>query len=330
MKGGAIRRERGREWVGCRALPGRACLAAAVGLVILAAGHGSAKERYNMWAKEKVRYIADKVQRDPYNAQLQALLGDAYFKDGQNYEAEQHLKRALKLQPDFAEAHCNLAVIYHAQSRTTEAREHYERALSIDATLLEARAGLGTLLCRNQRHAQGIRHLETVLVQDSGRVNARYNLGVAYHKIGDFKMAIGHLERVLEQRPNFPSGRGALARANFGRGLKQLQAKRLPQALGFLEQALALDGTQADFHYGQGLAHLGLEEFEHAATDFAAAVEIESDHVPALHNLAMVFELIGREREAEPLYRRVLELTPHLKTIHAARNADYDERFLLK
>jgi Tfp pilus assembly protein PilF len=331
MKVGVCQRvRRGRGSPVGSALSGPACLAVAVSLVMLAAGHGLGKERYNLWAKEKLRYIAEKVQRDPYNAKLQVLLGDAYFQDGQNYEAEQHLKKALELRPEFAEAHCNLAGIYHAQMRMTEARQHYEKALGIDSTLVEARAGLGTLLCRNQLHAQGIRHLETVLLQDSRRVNVRYNLGVAYHTVGDFKRAISHLGQVLEQRPNFPSGRGALAQANFGWGLRQLQAKQLQRALGFMEKALALDPTQADFHYAQGLAYLGLENLDPAARAFAAAVEIEANHVPALHNLATVYELTGRDRDAEPLFRRVLELTPHLDTIQAARNADYDSRFLLK
>ena len=113
------------------------------------------KERYNMWAKEKVRYLSDRVRSDPHNAQLRVLLGNALYEDGHNYEAETQLEKALELQANFAEAHCNLAVILHAESRLGEAEKHYEIALNLDTTLVEAWAGLGTLWCRtNSRMAR--------------------------------------------------------------------------------------------------------------------------------------------------------------------------------
>ncbi|MFH1569539.1 MAG: tetratricopeptide repeat protein, partial [Gemmatimonadota bacterium] len=59
-------------------------------------------------------------------------------------------------------------------------------------------------------------------------------------------------------------------------------------------------------------------------------VHLNPDHVPALHNLATVYERTGRPEEARSCYQRVQELTPHLGSIDAARNARYGEEYLLQ
>ena len=113
------------------------------------------KRTYNLWTKEKIRYLNAKVTINPYNPQLRVLLANAYFDDGQKYEAKRLLLEALELDPDYAEAHCNLAVMLHGQGYEREAKHHYEEALRLDSLMVEAMAGLGTLLCRTERQVEG-------------------------------------------------------------------------------------------------------------------------------------------------------------------------------
>ena len=288
------------------------------------------KERYDMWAKEKVRYLADRVRKDPHNAQLRVLLGNALYEDGHHYEAESHLQKALELQPRYAEAHCNLAVILHAESRLGEAERHYQAALEVDTSLVEAKAGLGALWCRTKRHNEGIALLEWVIGSDPNRINARYNLAVAYHKIGDYAMAIEHLGVVLEQNPTYPGGRRGLAQARFSRGLILLTAKKTEGALAQFDAAVKLAPDDADIYYAQGIAHMRLDQLEPAERAFTTAVGLEEDHVPALHNLGTVMEKAGRKTEAEYYFIQVQALTPHLHTIEAAREATYNEEYLMR
>ena len=67
-------------------------------LLPLLALPGAAKERYNVWAKEKIRYQHDRVNQDPYNAQLRVLLANAYYGDGKYYDAAAQLEKALELE----------------------------------------------------------------------------------------------------------------------------------------------------------------------------------------------------------------------------------------
>lgn len=292
---------------------------------------GAAKDRprYNIWAKEKIRYHYDRVQRDPYNVQRRVLLAIAYYSDDNYYEAARHLERAIELEPDYAEAHCNLGIVRHTQSRVIDAEKHYRLALDNDSTMVEAMAGLGTLLCANGRRGEGIEFLERTLARDARRDDARYNLGVAYFKVQDYRRSIVHLETLMARRVDYPGVRLGLSQSYFARGLTLLQAKQPEAALPFFGQSLALRGA-ADVFYAQGIAHLQLEDLAAAEVAFAAAVQLEEDHVPALHNLAHVLERTDRPTEAEVYYRRVAILTPHLDTIGAARDATYDETYLLE
>ena len=292
-------------------------------------GPAQAKTRYNVWAKEKIRYLHVRVQSDPYNAQLRVLLGNAYFADGDLLRATVEIERAIELDSTYAEAHCNLGIARQTQSRSTEAEASYRRALVIDSTLVEAMAGLGTLLCRSLRHGEGIDYLARTLELDARRDDARYNLSVAYHRVGDYRRAVEQLETLRRRHHEFPGSRRALSQAYFARGLVLFDAQQTVEALTFFGQSIELR-DHADVQYAAGLAYMKLEDLAGAEVAFARAVDLEPDHVPAMHNLANIYELTGRLDLAAALLEQVVLLTPHLLTIDAARSASYDEAILMK
>ena len=299
-------------------------------LALSAVTPGLAREKYDVWAKERIRYLHSKVIREPDNAQWRVLLAGAYFENRQNYEAVEHLQEALRLQPDFAVAHCNLAIILHRQARQIEAIEHYRKALQLDSTLVEAKMGLGTLLCRVDQEVAGLEYLDQVLQQDPGRLSACYNMAVAYHKLGNFKKAIAHLEKVRQADPVYSGLKQALSSAYFSQGLLHLKAEQPGAALEFFDQALKYKRYNANFYFAKGLAHMKREEFAEAEAAFKEAVKLETDHVPALHNLAVVCDQTGRVEEAVSYYQQVQALTPHLRTIDAVRHAQFDVEYLMK
>lgn len=287
------------------------------------------KKGYNIWSKEKVRYLRNKVDLDPYNPQVRVLLANALYADGMRFEARKQLQEALRLQGDFAEAHCNLGVILHSEGMLNEAQEHYEAALRLDSTMVEAMAGLGTLLCSIERQSEGLEFLERVVGQDPRRNSARYNMAVAYHKVGDFKRAIDHLEILLATDVAYPGARRSLALAYYSLGLRRLQAKQHALALEVLDQALAHEQREANMHFAKGLAHMEMREYTEAMAVFRETVRLESDHLPALHNLGAVYERLGRLEEAVRCYQQVKELAPHLSTIEAVKHASFDVDYLI-
>lgn len=288
------------------------------------------KRRYSVWAKEKIRYLNAKIIIDPYDRHLRVLLANAYFDDGQKYEAKEQLKQALEIDPNYAEAHCNLAVILHGQGYKNEAKHHFEVALRLDSLMIEAMAGYGALLCRSQHQAEGLEYLEKVVAIQPDHVRARFNMAVAYHKVGDFKESIDHLEILLRTDVKYPGARRALARAYYSLGLLRLQAEQPDLALEVLTKAVEYEQESKDMFFAKGLAHMDSGDLVGAEQVFKQVVALEGDHIPALHNIATICEKTDRLEEATEYYLRVQQLAPHLPSMEAVKHATYKVEYLVE
>lgn len=288
------------------------------------------KGGYNVWSKERIRYLNSRIISDPYNPQLHLLLANALIEDDRKYEAKQSLKMALDLDTLFAEAYCNLGVLLHSQGYLTEASHNYEKALSLDSLIIEARAGLGTLLCRGKDEAKGLEYLEKVIELDPEHSGARFNLAVAYHKLEDYKRSIEHLEALISYDPEYPGARASIARSYYSLGLVRLQAKQSRLAIPILEKAVFHEVDNTNMRFALGLAYLEDGNLQEAEASFLSIIKTEPEYVPALHNLGTVYELLGREEDANAAYEKVRDLAPYLVTLEAIKHTEYDVNYLIE
>src|SRR6185312_5146513 len=77
--------------------------------------------------------LSRSAQLDPKNPETENYLGITLSQQGQREAAETALRRAIMLNPNYADAHVNLAVIYAtAKPPFMElAKYHYNKALSL-------------------------------------------------------------------------------------------------------------------------------------------------------------------------------------------------------
>jgi tetratricopeptide (TPR) repeat protein len=69
-------------------------------------------------------------------------LGNALLRTGNAQEAIGHYEQALRITPDFAEAHFNLGLALEKVGRVQEAIGHYEQALRIKPDFVQAQNAL--------------------------------------------------------------------------------------------------------------------------------------------------------------------------------------------
>lgn len=160
-----------------------------------------------------------------------------------------HLRTALELDEDNAEAHLLLAVIQHTSRNNgalaeTHAREGVrllEEAERHGSTLAEARNILGTILVARGKYDEAFEELRRSAMDDMNTSPhlAWGNLGLAYLDAGRPRDAIEPLTEAVRSQPRFCVGYHRLGRAYW-------ETDQIEQAEAALVHALEADDTCMD------------------------------------------------------------------------------------
>ena len=130
------------------------------------------------------------------------LLGSALDRLERHDEAEECLRKALKVDPDYDEAHYNLGYIYRKKGQFALAEQHLRRAIEIDPKYALAYAELGALLAgQEDRIREAIGYLRSAIDLDPNDGWSRAYLANALYRRRRLKAAEDQLRSLLELWP---------------------------------------------------------------------------------------------------------------------------------
>lgn len=273
-----------------------------------------------------------------------------YFKgklavEAQDFKAaRRHFSRALKVDPDYHQAHVALALIEEASEDYEAALKHYqqilasrpmnysvlnrvvqlmfvqekykevipyaETLLSLDPSDIALKIRLGILYTNGQDYERAIQSFEEVLevVPDSDKV--LYYLGALYQEIQDYPQAIQYFGQIASESPLFHDGH--LQIANMLHAWASEEPEKGEEFLHFTSQAIEHNqDLKFDFVVLQASYY---EERE----DYARAVEL----MKSLHDqerfseghryyLAALLEKSGEHRESLAQIQEILKTNPN-------------------
>lgn len=128
---------------------------------------------------------------------------------------------------------------------------------------------------------------------------------------GDYRLAAVYFSTALNKEPQSVPAR-------LGLGQSALAAGDYSTARTLIDEVLSVEPDSVPALTARGRILSASGQLDSAITDFTKALQKAPDNTTALTELAMTFDRIPeRVVEAEPLYRRVLELSPDSA---AARN----------
>lgn len=110
-----------------------------------------------------LRYFARAVGEEPRNPYYHLSLSQTYLKVGEYTPAIRHLRHALELKPDLAEALCELGRAYVETDKAEMALPLYEKAIGIDGSNSIARRGLASALTSLGRMEDAGEHLRRAI-----------------------------------------------------------------------------------------------------------------------------------------------------------------------
>ena len=216
------------------------------------------------------------VAHNPDAWPAQNDLGLDFLNEGNLSEAAIHFRAALRVKPDYAEAHNNLGLVYLREAlkapapagrieapvpiapgrpappvsppggEMAEAATEFRTALQIKPDYTDASGNLAIALQHNQEPGV-IGQYKEALQNKPDDVDTRNDLGLALLQAGRMPEAMTQFQQVLQARPGYIDARNNL-------GLALLRTGHPADAIGQFQQALRIKPDFAEAHNNLGLA----------------------------------------------------------------------------
>lgn len=218
------------------------------------------------------------LERWANDVNLVAMLGAVLASRGEIDEAQQQLRLAISIEPDFAKPYEDLAALHLARNDYAGAIPLFHKALELSPHQALSLQGLGLALQMLAKTAT-----------DEKR----------------FAVAEGYLKQVAELAPNRPDGRFQLARFLHDRG-------RLADAISELEAAtrLAPDDVEILSYLGNLLGIVG--RTDDALRTYEDCLARSPDEPAALIGRGHMLRMRGRTEEARESYARCTRIHPEI------------------
>ena len=119
-------------------------------------------------------------------------------------EAAQAYEKAIELDPEYADAYCNLGAVHYNQGQRAAARRAFEACLSRSAAHVEANFNLANVLEEAGEDEQALTLYRRALAADPLYPDLHINLALLYEKLGRMRPACRHWRRYLQIDPQGP------------------------------------------------------------------------------------------------------------------------------
>jgi predicted O-linked N-acetylglucosamine transferase (SPINDLY family) len=243
------------------------------------------------------------AERYPEKAAPWHVRGLVRLRKGEHSAALDFLERAVRCDPELAQAHSDLGAALQLEGRLEEAAASYKRAVALDPALAQAHCNLGITLHALGERKAAIDCYRCALAGNPDYVKALVNLGAALEEDGESDEAMGYLRQAIALEPTH-------AGAHFNLGNSLLQKNRADEALEAYHQAMELwpDHIEAGMNLGNLLLQRG--RLEQASAVYRRIVERAPEHGEAYSGLGIALRELGRVDEAAEAFETAARLLP--------------------
>lgn len=146
-------------------------------------------------------------------AKINLQLGADYARKNDFDLAIEKLNRAIKQDPDLAQAHSTIAYVYSAKGMNDLAEEEYRKAIALDANDGTLRNNFGVFLCAHGKTTEALRYFVQATASKTYTTPevAWTNAGVCARRKPDLDAAERHFREALQVNPQFPDALAQMA-----------------------------------------------------------------------------------------------------------------------
>ncbi len=207
------------------------------------------------------------LQLTPENPVALHLIGLIAYQTANSEAAIEWMTRAIKIKPDYVEAHSNMGVALRSLGRLPQALDSYKRAIEIDAEYLPAYTNLGVISLELKRYEEALFYFEKVILKEPDNANALFNLALAQQSLGQTHSAAESLKKAVQLSPKFE-----VAWRSLGELLVLL--KQNQPALKCFENAIDLQPNSKQAHINRASLLMSMRSYEQAQSSLTKAIEL--------------------------------------------------------
>ncbi len=258
--------------------------------------------------QEAMEEFKQAIRIKPDYAEAHYNLGVTYGELGRHQEAIEAFKQAIRIKPDDAEAHYNLGVTYGELGHYQEAMEAYKQAIRIKPDYADAHYNLGVTYGELGRHSEAMEAYKQAIRIKPDDAEAHNNLGVAYGRLGRHQEAIEAFKQAIKITPDY-------ANAHNNLGIVYGELGRQHEAIGAFKQAIRIKPDNAEAHRNLGVAYTKLGSYDEAIEAYKQAIRIKPDFAEAHLSLGAAYLMVGNRGAALDEYAILKELNEELASI---------------
>jgi len=146
--------------------------------------------------------VSEAIRINPEYAQAHYNLGLLLHDLNKFEEAEEEYREAIRIFPDYFNAHYNLGLLLENLNRFEEAEEEYREAIRINPGFTDAHNNLGILLYYLERYEEAEKEYREAIRLNHDYAEAHFNLGILLEDLNKFSEAEKEYRKAIRINPN--------------------------------------------------------------------------------------------------------------------------------
>jgi len=253
--------------------------------------------------QEALEYCRAAVKLDPDYAPGQFFLGTVLWKLGDTNGAFDCLNTAARALPHDAGFQYNLGKFLLEHGSPNKAAERFNAALKINPDFAEAHNALGKTLLRQGKTKEAADQLAQAVALEPRNAQFHYDLGTVLLANSQSALAADEFSEAVSLEPDFALAQENLAVALAAQG-------KLDEAITHFAKVVQLQPNDAEGYFNLGLAYLNNRQPAEAETQFTEELRLAPNETKGYYRLAQAEAQQNKLPDAAANYHQALRLTP--------------------